>query len=333
MSVLTNSVVLVTRPIQYLNAVNIPYTDFARTLLIVDDFEGAQSLKSRSEEPGSGYANVVMLDTVEAALNWVREHKDNYTDFFTFSDFGLRLCMRLARLRPLRIHVYEEGAGTYARDEFRLGSVRFLASLFSSGKIKLFRHMGECRFVDTIYVNHVELYSALYPASRKKVRGFSVPLMDHLAANSVASNIARILPEDAPRRDALLYLSGWTAQKSIFNVLAAHPLHLSIAKIHPAYVGPCTFLDKFDLSIEQEVVAEVAIAELAEGFRSLIVVHECSSAVLNCRISGLNFKDINLGSAEKAVSAKFNVIMKAVEKVSHQRRRKNTPEKDDRVIR
>lgn len=325
------SAFLITRPIQYLNAINIPHANSRRTLLIVDTFKGANSLRKKAALPGSSWTSVRMFDSVHDAMVWVREHKDCFTDFFTFSDFGLRLCMMLGRLKPLRIHVYEEGAGTYAREEFRLGSIRSIASILSSGKIKSFRHMGDCRFVDTIFVNHVELYKTLFPSCNKVVRSFSVPLLEHLMVNSDVPSVVHILPKNSATRDALLYLSDWTVNDEVLNILATHPLHVSLAKPHPAYMGSFGFNDDFDFVVEPEVLGEIIIAQLANCFRSLTVVHECSSAVLNCRLAGIAFEEINLGSSERELDSKFKAIEMAVEKVTMRELIEHSTQKNHQV--
>lgn len=318
MSEKTSSAFLITRPIQYLNAINIPRADASRTLLIVDSFNGARHLQETASLPNSKWTDVQIFESTQEAFNWVRRNKNAFTDFFTFSDFGLRLCLMLGRLKPLRIHIYEEGASSYIRDNFRPGSIRFFSSFFSSGEIKLFRHMGQCRFVDTIFVNHVELYRKLFPDCQKAVSGFSVPLLEHLIANYSDSAIVSKLPENMDQRDAILYLSDWTVNQSAFDVLAAHPSFLKVAKFHPAHSGSETFEGKFDLIVEPATLAEIIIAELAKSCRLLIIVHECSSAVLNCRLAGITFREINLGSSEKGMEAKFGLVNDAVEEIMAQ---------------
>ena len=167
----------------------------------------------------------------------------------------MQLCVMLGRLRPLRIHVYEEGLATYTSEDIPFFSIRFWAAFLSSLKMRKRRRMGDCRFVDTLFVNHLDLHKLLFPEFDKKVRSFEVPLLEHLCASVPSCVVAPRLPENSAELNATLFLSGRKFNRAGLDVVATRHADFRLGKFHPGFVQANAPDGLFDLIVEGAAVA------------------------------------------------------------------------------
>ena len=59
--------------------------------------------------------------------------------------------------------------------------------------------------------------------------------------------------------------------------------------------------------------------ELANRFKSLTIVHEFSSAVLNCRLGGVVFDEVDVGTSDRDKDERVQRVRRAAEELLSRR--------------
>ena len=203
---------IVTRPIQYINVLNIPDNNInVKALLLVDTFAGANEFaKVQQESVSCVWNEIIVFKDVYNALQWAVNHKSEIDSLYTFSDYGVKIHWYLNKLPNVNIYLYEEGTATYVsrfqgENSLQTFILRFLNKTWHTGS-----YIGSYSRTKAIYAYNTELFKKLKPFCKRQILPFNNTLFDHLKNNkdSLDYFMYKELPSVIPSK-VLMYLSGW----------------------------------------------------------------------------------------------------------------------------
>jgi len=249
-------------------------------LYVADHFFNSKKI-SESKELNKVFEKVKWFKTRNEAI-YVAATKKPKTVYID-SDVGLnpliRLCILKLRSKKTKIHVYEEGIGTYRTDLINNKIKKTIYNIVGAGC-----YFGGAFITDKIHVFNVDLYKKNIPFLSYKVISITPPFETWLKENK--QKLINIfcqgfkIEETTDTKIASLYLTDWSIDmKTVKEVPKSSRLFL---KPHPHIKKEV--IDKLpnDRDIEivpSEIPAEILINILLEKFSKVNVYHKNSSAL------------------------------------------------------
>lgn len=273
------NVFLVTRPIQYINVLNLPFKIRHAILLLQNSFSTFDTIHKIAKEDKECWSDIVVLDTNNSIFKWLFNHRHSIDAFTTYSDLGVRwyVLFNIMR-RDIKISVYEEGLATYASHGLTAWK-KIMYSVLNRCPMPIL-YLGAHRKVANIYVYDVPLHNTLIPSALRKVRSFRYPLTDLLNKEDLHS---MVYSHQGLYRDknVCLYLTNWTISEKALDALPKETDWVKLIKPHPKLALDDKNLTNFDGVIGAEFVAEVVISNLLCVVKHLMVIHEGSTSMLH----------------------------------------------------
>lgn len=272
-------VFLITRPIQYVNVLNLPFNISKSVLLIQNTFSTANSIYEIAQSDSKRWDRVIVFTTNSSIFKWLFHNRRNIESFTTYSDLGIRWYM-LFNLMPTgtEINIYEEGLATYSYHHLS-GLKRVLYSILNKKRMSIL-YLGAFRRIHGIYVYDTMLHNQLIPDSYNKVYKFKYSLTE-LIKNEQLTLLQYNDEKLFQNQDVFLYLTNWEYNKEIENYLPDNPNYIKIIKPHPRLKIDDKIISKFNVLIEAKYLAEIVIAKLINEVNSIIIVHEGSTSMLH----------------------------------------------------
>jgi hypothetical protein len=304
------SAYLITKPLQYINATNIP-DDLDKDCFLVDYFSDSNIFFKNIQKYSTNWCQILHFKNKYSALFYILNRKKSYEKIFLDSDFGLLYRIILLLYWNVKIYVYEEGFGTY-RKKIRESKTLKDKVLLKIDTLLGQNYIGGYRRTKGIFLYHPEAFSKLVaPSSKKELLNFKTKFHEHL---ETLHEVSILFPEDLRKRtkgkDVLLFLTSWKIESGYRDILKKYNNHLKILKPHPHIKNNIGIEEDFDITVRNSLPAEILIAELGAYSRSLIVIHQNSSALMY--ITNIEtIKEINI-SDEKLST--YNEIIKTIRK-------------------
>ncbi len=300
-----NNVFLVTRPIQYINVLNLPVKIEGDILLLVNSFEGWKDICELAENDHKRWKKVVCLSTHKEVIRWILKNRKDTTNFYTYSDNGISWHVLFFVLRKIKFHVYEEGWATYSHYP------RNLIKIVLSLNLNAGTFLGGSRFVKSIYIYNRWLHKALFPGNRKTLIEFRKPMIQFLLETPFSDKFVYSGIDEFKGKNVLLYITNWNYNIIIDQILLEYDDFIKVIKPHPRYKRNNSNDSKFDHIIDGQYIAEIIIAQLISHANKLVIVHECSTAMLYFAHQS-NVIEINL-RAQLSDTEEYMRIRKAIE--------------------
>ncbi len=290
-----SSVFIVTRPIQYINVLNIPRVNDSnrvRVLILVNSFNGYEDIIKHSQD--AFWFKIIVASSVYKAIDWVIKSQSSIDSLYLFSDYGIRIHLKLNRLHNVSIFLYEEGVATYNRSFSSGFGIRSL--LFKICDRSLFSgcYIGNYPNLKGIYVYNVKLFRQLKPFCSHPVYTFEKNFFENIRTNErIAFLVYKENIDYLTGKNVLLYLSDWNYDSKIIDICLQYHDYIKILKPHPHLNSDDKFDNLFDIKIDSKFIAETLIVTILQKAKSLIVVHNNSSVILHFLTNPI-FHDINL---------------------------------------
>jgi len=291
------SVFLISKPLQYFNATNIP-DDNQKIALICNSFEGAANFYAKVKSLSQYWSEVLFFDSNLEGLSWIVKNRENLHNIYIDGDYSFSKRKFLKKLKTKNIFVYEEGLGTYT-EKLRTATTKNIKkefTAFSKIKTKLVTflyllmgmkdHHGGSAFTKGIYVYDIEKHKACVAGFRKTRKSFRNSFTDHLknfTDKSLLYNKDNALLRNSAGKQVVLYLTAWNIDDRITQILSGYNVSFKIAKPHPQINKnkyPLLYNLGFDYISQGGNMVEFLIYDLLQTSSELIVIHHNSAALL-----------------------------------------------------
>jgi len=282
------SAYIITKPLQYINATNIPDTN-KKDCFLIDCFLGFTQFKDSIEQNSNYWKEIQAYKTSLNALYYIFLHKNRYNKIFIDSDYGIYKTFIFLFLSPLKIYTYEEGYGSYRilKEAIRFGDKVYR---FFGGN----SWIGSNPFTVGIFLYYPDIFKKYITGNKKEVYKFKRSLYDNLKLLPEINSLLKDLDLNIyANKDVLIYLSSWNLNEKIYECLDDYPNYIKILKPHPHLVQlDNPLVSKFDFIVDNIIPSEIILTKLIDICKDIVVVHENSSSVLY--IGNMNYTDINI---------------------------------------
>ena len=272
-------VYLVTRPIQYVNVLNLPFEIKGAVLLLQNNFSTFELLYNIAKQDKKRWSKIETFDTNCNIFKWLFCNYRFIDNFVTYSDLGVRwyILFNLFR-RKTNIYLYEEGLASYSNHT--LCKQKKVIYSFLNKCIMSEIHLGAHNKVKKIFVYDIRLHNKLIPSAIDRVCGFKYPLEIILSKEHLQPMLYN-KQDKYKGKNVFLYLTSWTYNKSICNYIPPNKECIRLIKPHPKLLLSNDILSIFDEVIDVEFIAEIVISNLLNVVNHLTVIHEGSTSMLH----------------------------------------------------
>ncbi len=286
-------VFIATKPLQILVAVSIiKQLGIERNahLIIADSFYDAKMVYDRmsSIDWSLSCLSLGFKNSIKEAYDFSDNKK--LKSIFIDTDVGLKKYIYLAFLkaarRNVRIHVYEEGIGTYRKDLYS-GTKKILFDALGVAT-----HFGGCIFTDRVYVFDDDRYRAIFSNIIADVirvlRGIDDILSEEFEAWAYVMNYQPVQPENAGI--CSIYMSAWHIDAGFIEEFRKLDGDKFI-KPHP-HIRKNIDVD-FARVISSTAPAELILSDFSNKYNKINVYHHGSSSQNYIRKKNINFLKID----------------------------------------
>ncbi len=271
------SAFIITKPIQYINATNIPDDGF-RECFLINQFHKVETFRQIVEEHSNYWGKVQLFPTKLDAVRYVLAHKADYDRMYLDSDFGINLSFYLSRLAPISLYTYEEGYASYS---FIRKPVTFSekVKIYAAKMLGLKNWVGAHHANKGLYLYQPEKFRKNISSS-KPILAFRQPFFTHLQSLPEIKVLYNTSIEGklfASKR-VVLYISPWRIHPELEKYLSDSNCDLKVIKPHP-HNRVETIHQLFDLVVEHFIPAEILIQGILLNCSELTILHEGSFAL------------------------------------------------------
>lgn len=270
------SAFIITKPIQYVNATNIPDAN-SRECLLVNSFHNVLKFKTIVEQQATYWDKVSFFSTRQDAVKYVIQHKDKYERLYVDSDFGIVLGFYLKKLDPVQLYTYEEGYASYSFIR-KPSSIKEKVKIWIANMLQLKNWVGAHSVTRGMYLYQPEKFKKNI-GDFKPIFAFRKPFMEQVFSLPEIQVLLGNIEEDSfDGKDVLLYLTSWKVHPLFEEYIKNGSYDYKVIKPHPHIRGDVTFF-RFDLVVDNYVPAELLIKAIMTNCKSLTVLHQGSFAL------------------------------------------------------
>lgn len=286
---------IVSKPLQYFNAINIDDDSSKKTCLIVDNFFEAETFYQRIKNNNFWYRVVFFANSFDA-YKWLEINTICGDNLFIDSDYGVRKTIWLSRIKSNNIYVYEEGIGSYRDDLLTSGpGTRLFKLLLKILGVK--EHMGGGAFTKAIILYDIDSHEKLVTSFRNARLPFRVSFEKHLLSDLVNKSFSnretKLIAESLNGKKILIYLTDFEYNVKVDLLLDQYYGYIKILKPHPNNKNIINNI-QYDIILDSSILIELFIFKIAAIAADLIVVHENSSVAHYLReVNEISFIDLN----------------------------------------
>lgn len=273
-----NDVFLITKPIQYINVLNIENSN-NKVLLIVDSFTDAFLFYKNVRKISTYWTKIYFFNNLVDVFKWLIYHRSKFKTLYIDSDINHKF--EFFRLRKLNITVYEEGVGTYRDSQYK-PQRKFLGSLFlfCLEIIGFKNRRGGSRFTKNIIVYFPIFYKNYLKECKKNILGFKKDFMSHvLEFNEIDLFNIELDFSIFCDKQVVLYLPSWEVNEYELKLLYDMESDFKIIKKHPHSKNFYNLHD-FNFIITGNVPSELLIVKFLSVVSRLIIVSQFSSSTI-----------------------------------------------------
>lgn len=287
------SAYIITKPLQYINATNIP-DDLDKDCFLIDLFFNIEDFFKSISRYSTHWKNIKIFKTRYAAILSVIRNRKTYEKLYIDSDYGIVLTFLFFMLGNIKIYTYEEGFGSY----------RFIRNNKSiKDKIKSFIYtLLGCK--NWIGGNICTTGSFLYfPEAFKKL--ISVKKENYLFKNNFITHLNKLVEinqfydsisfEQYRDQKVVVYLTSWEINSKVNSILKNYLDYIKVLKPHPHIKEQFDTENIYDFIISNSYPAEYFLSQLYNVCKDLVIIHENSSALIY--LIPFNIKEINISDS------------------------------------
>lgn len=269
---------VVTKPLQYINVLNIESKN-KKVLLLIDLFINAETIFKKIEKSSSYWEELYFFKNMDDALTWIIKNKKNFTTLYIDSDINRKNEFFL--LRKLKISVYEEGLGTYQKDHYKprrkfLGNIYLMLLRFLGHK----NRRGGNKYTKNIIVYFPEFYKEYFKENKKNIMGFRKPFLRHIAeCKDVEVFDNKIDLSEYIDKTVAIYISDWEIDEEAIKILNNISCEKRIIKPHP-HQKNLNIIFNEDLFVPGELSAEILILKLMKIAKKIYLISKYSTSTI-----------------------------------------------------
>lgn len=269
---------VVTKPLQYINVLNIE-TKNKKVLLLVDLFINAEIIFKKIEKSSSYWDELYFFKNMNEAFTWLIKNKKNFNTLYIDSDINRR--DEFYSLRKLNISVYEEGIGTYQKNQYKprtkiLGNIYLTLMRFRGYK----NRRGGNKYTKNIIVYFPEFYNQYLKEKKKNVIGFERPFLQHVnECNDLEVLDYNLNLSEFTDKTVALYISDWEMDEEAMKILNKITCDKRIIKPHP-HQKNLNIIFNQDLIAPGELPAEILILKLLKVTKKLYIISKYSTSTI-----------------------------------------------------
>jgi hypothetical protein len=271
-----SSLYIVTKPLQFINALNIVDGN-KKTLVILNAFYEANIFFEKISTDCDYFDDFYFFENISDLFKWLVNRKNQYSSLFLDSDFNFKDDYK--SIKELNISVYEEGVGTYKRSQYKptkwfLGNIYLLFMFLRGYK----NRRGGNKYTNNIIVYYPDFYKKHVKNNKKNIQGFRESFLKHINNNKYLKFFKSDLKKFNGKSIAI-YLTSWQFNENAIKILNKINCDINILKPHPHIKDDLT-KHNFDLIINGQIPAEILINDLEKIAKKIVIVSEHSSATV-----------------------------------------------------
>jgi hypothetical protein len=304
---MNKSAYLITKPIQYVNATNIPDKN-KKDCYIVDNFIDSRNFYLKVKEFSNIWDNVYFINSRDEFYKLIVRSKYLYNKVYLDSDQGFKALIFSLLIQPINIYTYEEGYGSYLY-------LRNPKKIKDLAKIKIYKLIGCYNwfggnfYTKAHYVYKPLIHKILIPENAKPVLKLDSNIIEKsYALPEIYNQLNELKLDKFTNKNVILYLTSWELNEKVYEVIETYSNFITLIKPHPHISCDEKKISKFDYILNTNLPAELVIDKLQTFCTKLIIVHENSSALLYFTHAKFNVINISESSAQlrfNEVSNKF----------------------------
>lgn len=276
---MNNNILIITKPFQLVNALNIPIEGNIKILVI--PFANSDNIiailrKKYPEIEVDTYSNK-NLSLIYCILNQFK-----ISNLYMDSDFGLIVRFLLLLLPFVNCYLYEEGYANYTslRSPNNIRN-RFLIKFQNLFNIKNYNG-GSCR-IKGIYLYDKKLFNNTFKDNKVKLLDFKKNFKENILECKLLLHYNSIISFDHyQNKKLLIYLSSWNVSVEALNILSSNQYkdYIKILKPHPNITDNSVFKDfNTDYTIPPDLIFEFFLLNVLEFAEKITVIHHGSFAM------------------------------------------------------
>lgn len=306
------SIYIITKPLQYINATNI-LNNSKKTCLLVNYFDNSKKFFEDINKKSTYWSKSVWCKDRYEAFFYVLKNKNKFDTLYIDTDMGTLNRFFLTLLYPLKIIIYEEGFGNY-RAQIREKKTGYKKVLNLLDSLTGPNYLGGFKNTKEIYLHHPNAFFKLVDKEpNKKILNFNTSFEEHLSSlKEVSYSLPSKVEESIKNKNVLLYLTARNLDQNFKEVLKKYKDYYKILKPHPQLVGDTGFQDFFDCTIEHQVLAELLINNLLQQSVKVTVLHHGDTTLLNLK-ENKNLVYVNISKNAKQINM-FKKIEEVIKK-------------------
>lgn len=285
---------IISKPLQYFNAININDELVNKICLIVDNFYRAEAFFNNIRND-KFWNTVLFFDNAFDAYKWLKVNVNLEDYLFIDSDYGARKTIWLSQIKSCNIYVYEEGIGSYRVDLLKEGPrAKWFKLLLKFCGIE--EYMGGGPFTKGIIIYDIERHKKLVNNYRKVRLQFKSSFLNHLLSDDVSRSFnfgdSIFNSGGLNGKKIFIYLTDFEYNVKADLLCFQYSDYFKILKPHPNNKNSFTN-DQYSIILDNSILIELFIIKVVSIASDLIVVHENSSVEHYLReVNGITF--INL---------------------------------------
>lgn len=279
----TRNFFFVTKPLQYINCLNIA-TVGPRILLLINNFYNAEKFFEKAQKSNL-WAKTLFFTSETEAYKYIYKNIVKEDSLFIDSDYGFRTSLKLSKVRTKNIFVYEEGIGTYRNDLLSSNDYNFIKrELLRLWGVK--EYMGGSKFVKGLFVYDHERHKKNVLDFSKERLSFRADLLTAILENQIHfidEGIIKHYVKLVKNKEVVLYLTNWKyneeIEKFIMNSFEINDNTIILIKPHPSFKDYDKINIQYNEIISAEILAEILFILFYEHSKQFIILHENSSSL------------------------------------------------------
>lgn len=309
------SVYIITKPLQYINATNIPDNCIQKDCYIMNSFYKAEEFVIYIKKNVNRWNRIEFIKNGRYIMRYyiflkIIFNRSKYTHLYTDFDYGSIHTILFFFLRKLCIYTYEEGFGSY-RQYVDKGSFFSSISTYLKKKFRSKNWIGGNRFSKGGYFYYPSVMKLLNPESTSKnILSFRNSYLNHInTLPEIDYFINGIDFNKYLNKKICIYLSSWVINPEYEFVMKNYENHYKILKLHP-HITNIEKFPNFD-EIIRIIPAEIFLIKLIPIAAEVIVIHENSTSLIYLLSEEIKSKitEINLAFSE---NSEYNTIRKEI---------------------
>lgn len=274
-----NSVFVVTKPIQMLNALNIK--DESNKFIFVTPFANRDSFVGNARKAYPNIQFIKRKSKISCILSILLK-QNTISRVYLDSDFGLKIRFLLLFLVVPSYYIFEEGYASYCHLRYP-SNVTDKILLILQKILRINNYIGSGIHCGGLFIYDKSYYKTMLPESSIRLLDFDMDYLSYIQQSPLLFNYKDNLNLSLFRcRNVVIYLTSWEVDHSISQILqkADYKDYIKVLKPHPHIVSNSSYNTiEHDVLLSPEVIFEYFLINVLDEANMVVVYHHGSFAL------------------------------------------------------